>query len=159
MSKSTAPKPGTKGFMLDVLPSKDCLDEAIAANGKCNPTECWHFVAINKLMDRFASNERHHVRVDAGHIKLNYRGWRYVADTPRHVKRSLMLFDRGRYNEVHIRSYTLRFRRTTKIVATTLRRKEQINAARRARIAAGSNEPQRDYSGLRKRVAGFSGIV
>jgi hypothetical protein len=33
----------------------------------------------------------HHVRVDAGHIKTNYRGWRYIADTPRHVKRSLML--------------------------------------------------------------------
>ena len=159
MSKTNeAPKIGAKGFALSVLPSTDQLDVAIAANGKCNPTECWHYVAINVLMDRLAPSEKHHVRVDGGHIKLNYRGWRYVADTPRHVKRSLMLFDMGRYNDVYVRRYTLRFRRTTKIIKITKERQDQINTARVTRIAAGSDEPKRIYN-LRARVEGFSGIV
>lgn len=157
-SDRDAPRPGTKGFMLDVMPSKDCLDSAIAANGQCNPTKCWHFVGINKLMDKLAPGERHHVRVDAGHIKLNFGGWRYVADTPVHVKRSLMLFDAGRYDDLYIRRYKLRFRRTTKIKEATAERKQQINAARQARIAAGSDEPHRVYN-LRARVEGFSGVV
>ncbi len=152
------PKPGAKGFALSVLPTRDQLDVALAEDGQCNPTDCWHYVAINALMDRLAPDEKHHVRVDAGHIKLNYRGWRYVADTPRHVKRSLMLFDLGRYNEVHVRQYTLRFRRTTKIIKITKERQDQINAARIERISRGSTEQQNVYN-LRKRVEGFSGVV
>lgn len=157
--KQEVVKVGAKGFTLAVLPNKDQLDEAISQNGRCSPTECWHYVAIAKLMEEMAPGERHHVRVDAGHVKLNYRGWRYIADTPRHVKRSLMLFDKGRYDEVYVREYQLRFRRTTKIKAANTKRKAQINAARRARIAAGSDEPRRNYQNLRARIEGFSGIV
>ncbi len=158
MSKNGTPKAGAKGFLLSVLPDKDQLQTAIAANGKCNPTECWHFVAINALMDLWDPDGKHHVRIDGGHIKLNYRGWRYVADTPLHVKRSLMLFDLERYDDVYVRRYTLRFRRTTKIIKTeiTRERQEEINAARRKRIEDG--RPDRVY-GLRARIQGFSGIV
>lgn len=158
MKSNSSPQPGTAGFLLPVTPSKEALDDAIAADGKCNPTRCWHKVAISKLMDTLAPGETHHVRVDAGHIKLNFGGWRYVADTPRHVKRSLMLFDAERYSDLRIRSYKLRFRRTTKIVPHTRKRQEQINAARIKRITAGSEETQKVYN-LRARVEGFSGIV
>ncbi len=151
-------KAAARGFSLKVLPSREHLDNALIADGQCNPTDCWHYVAINQLMDLMSPGEKHHVRVDAGHIRLNYRGWRYVADTPRHVKRSLMLFDLGRYNEVHVREYTLRFRRTTKIVPVTKERQESINKARHARIAAGGDERRRVYN-LRERVEGFSGLV
>ena len=154
------PKVGTKGFQLKaVLPTKDCLDEAIASNGFCSPRKCWHFVAINKLMDRLEPGTKHHVRVDAGHIKLNYKGWRYVADTPRHVKRSLMLFDKKRYNEVYVRPYTLHFRRTTKILPYTKERQKQIDAAREKRIVEGRDNYQSPPVSLRKRVEGFSSIV
>ena len=154
----TSKKSTGKGFLLTVTPDKDSLDEAIAANGFCNPTDCWHYVAISKVMEKKAPGERHHVRVDAGHIKLNYKGWRYIADTPRHVKRSLLLFDKGRYNEVRVRPYNLRFKRTTKIVETTDQRKHQINIARLARAAAGRPD-KKNYPSLRKRVEGFSSIV
>lgn len=145
--------------MLKVLPTRDCLQKAIDANGFCGPKECWHFVAINKLMERWEPKARHHVRVDAGHIKLNYRGWRYVADTPRHVKHSLMLFDKKLYDNVYIRRYSLRFRRTTKILEYTKARKAQIDAARDRRIAEDRDHYPRPPKSLRARVEGFSGIV
>ena len=157
--KVKSPRPGTKGFQLKVTPSKDCLEEAIGQNGFCNPRKCWHFVAVNKLMEQLEPGAKHHVRVDCGHIKLNYGGWRYIANTPRTVKRSLMLFDAKRYDEVYIREYSLRFERTTKILPYTSKRKKQIDLARERRIAEGrDNYPQPPVS-LRKRVEGFSSIV
>ena len=84
-------------------------------------------------------------------------GWRYVADTPKHVKRSLMLYDAKLYDNIRIREYTLAFRRTTKIIPLTQERKDQINDARRRRIAEG--RPDRKYTSLRKRVEGFSSLV
>jgi hypothetical protein len=154
-----APKSGAKGFALSILPTREELDKAINADGFCEPKKCWHFVAISFLMDRLDPGENHRVRIDGGHVKINYRGWRYVADTPRHVKRSLMLFDAKRYQEVYIRQYTLRFRRSTKIIPPSRERQDQINAARLKRIAAGGDEKQRRYPNLRKRIEGFSGIV
>jgi hypothetical protein len=159
MKSNSAPKQATKGFLLKVMPSLDCLNEAIALDGQCDPRNCWHYVGINKKMDEIAPGERHQVKVDAGHIKVNYHGWRYVADTPRHVKRSLMLFDKGHYEALRVREYSLRFRRTTKIIEqdnSSPERKAQINAARRKRIAEG--KPDKVYN-LRKRVEGFSAIV
>lgn len=97
--------------------------------------------------------------MERANIKLNYKGWRYVADTPRHVKRSLLLFDRKRYDEVRIRPYTLRFHRSTKVVAITEERRNEVNAARNARVKAGGDERKRKYPDMRKRVEGFSGIV
>lgn len=155
MSNSTKlPKAGAKIFTLEILPTRECLNEAISYDGFCDPRKCWHFVAINAMMERLEPSAKHHVRVDGGHIKLNYRGWRYIADTPRHVKRSLMLFDLHRYNEVNIRKYSLRFRRTTKIIPVTRERQDQINAAR---IAAG--KPVHRVYDLKKRIEGFSGSV
>ncbi len=160
--KKAIPKPAAKGFQLEVLPGKDDLDTAIGQNGFCHPKLCWHKVAIEALMHRLNPGSRHNVRIDGGHVKLNYKGWRYVADTPLHVKRSLMLFDLKRYDEVRVRQYSLRFRRTTKIIPLTEERQEQINAARLKRIANGgqeqSKEARQKYN-LRARVEGFSGIV
>jgi hypothetical protein len=153
------PKAGTKGFLLMVLPSRAQLEEAILANGRCSPTDCWHYVAISAEMHLLDPVGNPHVRVDAGHVRVNYKGWRYTADTPRHVKRSLMLFDLGRYEEIYVRKYGLRFRRSTKIVEVPRERQDQINAARRQRIVNGSIEHKRHYPNLRARVEGFSAIV
>jgi hypothetical protein len=154
--KSATPKAGTKGFQLAVLPNREDLNKAIAVNGFCHPKKCWHRMAVYSLMEHLEPGADHHVRVDAGHIKVNYRGWRYSADTPVHVKRSLMLFDAKRYDEVYIRTYKLRFRRTTKIIPISRARQDQINTARKERIAAGGDETRRGYPNLRKRVSGFS---
>lgn len=148
-------------LMIDVTPNREALDVAIANNGACSPTDCWHYVEINRVMEEMAPGERHHIRVDAGHVKLNYRGYRYIADVPLSVKRSLMRFDQKLYDEVTCRKYKLRFRRTSKIVKSSAERKAAINQARKDRIAAGADEPRR-YKGkptLRTRIEGFSGIV
>lgn len=158
-SRKAPPKEGTKGFQLKVLPTRECLNKAIDSDGFCHPKLCWHFVGINVLMDKLEPEAKHHVRVDAGHVKLNYRGWRYVADTPRHVKISLMLFDKKQYDKVYIRQYTLHFRRTTKIEPYTSERKDQINAARARRIAENRDTYPPPPVSLRKRVEGFSSIV
>jgi len=153
------PKAGARNFSITVVPTRDALNKAIELNGYCDPTKCWHFVAIFAVLELLEPGARHMVKVDAGHVKVNYCGYKYIADTPVFVKRSLMLFDLGRYDEVVVRRYILRFRRLYKITKMTRERKDQINAARNARIAAGSDERQRRYSCIRKRVEGFSGIV
>ena len=161
---------GVKSIELEVFPSKDCLYEAVANNGKCEPRKCWHYVAINMLMDRFEPNTQHYVRVDGGHVKLVYRGWRYIANTPQHVKRSLMLFDAKRYEEVYVKEYRLCFQRTTKVAVLSKERKAQLLDAQRARrrlqrkmILAesipGGKRKHKAPKTLRQRVEGFSGIV
>jgi hypothetical protein len=158
-TKNPIPKRGTKGFSMAVMPERKYLDAAIEDNGFCEPSKCWHKVAIAAIVLAWAPDDNAHVRIDAGHVKLNYGGWRYIADTPRHVKRSLMLFDKKRYGEVYIREYVLRFRRTTKIVPTTPERRKAINDARLLRIEAGGDERKRSYQNFRKRIEGFSGSV
>jgi hypothetical protein len=151
------PKPGCKSFTISVLPSRDCLATAIGQNGFCHPRKCWHFVAISAIMTRLDPDGKHHrVKIDAGHVKLNYKGWRYIADTPLHVKRSLMLFDDQKYDQVLIRRYNLKFRRTTKIVPITAERAEQIRSLYHQKVASGYVPKKVN---LRARVAGFSGIV
>ena len=156
--KIAGPAAGAKSFCFTVSPDRSALDAAIEQNGFCEPKKCWHFVAISALIEQMEPGANHHVRVDGAHIRLNYRGWRYIADVPLHVKRTILYFDRGMYDRVHARSYKLRFRRTTKIIPISRARQDQVNAARKERAAAG--RPDRtNYPSLRKRVEGLSGIV
>lgn len=160
-TKPVNPSPiqGAKGFLMSVMPNRVHLCEAIEKDGFCDPRNCWHKVAISAIVEAWGPGGPMKVRVDAGHVKLNYRGWRYVADTPRHVKRSLMLFDKKRYDEVHVREYNLRFRRLSQIKPLSRERKDLINKNRLARIAAGNGENKRKYPNMRQRVEGFSAIV
>lgn len=156
-SKLSQPAFGAKTFSMEVTPDRTKLEAAIADGASCDPRRCWHFLEVAAILHRWDPSGRHHVRVDAGHVKINYGGWRYVADTPMHVKRSLMLFDKKMYEEIRIRSYVLTFRRTTKIAPHTRERAAQIDSARKKRIAAG--KPDRKYPSMRARVEGFSSIV
>ena len=157
-SKNKAPKPGDDRLCVTYLPNAKAPRQApsrqTASVIRGTAGIGW---PSSHVMSEIDPGENHHVRVDAGHVRINYQGWRYIADAPRHVKRSLMLFDKKLYEQVHIRAYTLRFRRTTKIVAIPRERQDQINAARKERAAAGYAD--RRYPNLRKRVEGFSGIV
>jgi len=157
-SKIARPAAGAKKFSFAVSPDRKALEAAIEQNGFCEPKKCWHFVAISALIEQMESGVNHHVRVDGAHIKLNYRGWRYVADVPLHVKRTILYFDKGMYDRVHARSYKLRFRRTTKIIPISRERQDQVNAARKEREAAGKPD-RKDYPSMRRRVEGLSGIV
>jgi hypothetical protein len=157
--KNRVPVAGAKGFSMSVMPAREHLDKAINQDGFCDPAKCWHKVAIAAIADGWKPGGPTKVVVDAGHIKMTYRGWRYVADTPRHVKLSLMLFDKKRYDDVNIRNYTLRFHRVKKVEKMSEKDKIRINANRELRVAAGSDERTRRYPDMRKRVEGFSSIV
>jgi hypothetical protein len=158
-SETANPKPkiGAKGFSLLVSPKQEVLNTAISKGAHCDPRSCWHYLEVAAILHAWDPDGNHHVRVDAGHVKFNLWGWRYVADTPRTVKRGLMLFDVERYNEIRIRPYKLRCKRMSKILPYSAERREQIYAARQARIEAG--KPDAKYQSLRKRVEGFSSIV
>jgi hypothetical protein len=147
-------------LILTITTSHDDLNAAIKLDGKCTPDRCYHKIAISRTL--FAIDPdgggTHRVRIDGGHIKFNYQGSRWVADTPKAVKRSLMLFDKGKYDSVHVQTYKIYAHRTTKIVPIKPERQAQINQARRERIANGSDEPHRVYN-LRRRIEGFSGSV
>jgi hypothetical protein len=147
-------------LVLSVTTTHDDLNAAIKLNGKCTPDRCMHKVAIARTL--FALDPdgggTHKVRIDGGHIKFNLHGYRYKADTPRAVKRSLMFFDAEKYDVLHTQTYKVVARKTTKIIPISPERQAQINEARRKRIAKGSDEPHRSYN-LRKRIEGFSGSV
>lgn len=153
------PKKGISGFAMEVSPKQEFLDKAIASGAHCDPRNCWQHLEVASILQAWDPNGNHHVRVDAGHVKFNLWGWRYTADTPRTVKRGFMLFDLKRYEEIRIRPYKLRCRRSTKILPYTKERQAQINSARAVRVKEGRDNYTRPPVSLRKRVEGFSSIV
>jgi hypothetical protein len=127
-------------------------------NGECRLTsQCMEKVAIARtLMNQFRgkSDAELRVRVDAGHIRFNLRGCRWLADTPKIAKVSLIKFDRKETVKPH--SYVVVARRVSKIKTRSRERQNQINAARRARIRAGKPDKLYNRKTLRKRIVGFA---
>jgi hypothetical protein len=158
-SPKAQPKGPPKAFRLKVTPDREHLNKAIEANGVCDPKKCWHRMGVYDQMEQLEPGANHHIHVDAGHTQLHFQGWHYIADMPRHVKLSMLLFDAKQFDKVRVRSYVLNFRRVRKVIKVPRERQDQINAARRERIAAGGDEYRRGYPNLRKRVVGFSSIV
>jgi hypothetical protein len=128
--------------------------------GKCRlATKCMEKLAVTSALVRQLKIPPEdiaslHVRVDAGHIKFNYRGFRWLADTPSRVKDWLIRFDRGETVRPHV--YSIAARRTTEVIPFTKERQEQINLARQKRIREG--RPDRNYTdpSIHQRVIGFA---
>lgn len=126
--------------------------------GACQePRRCMEKVAIARtLMQQHPrlSDADLRVRVDAGHVRFNLHGFRWVGDTPVVARRALIRFDAKKKVEPH--SFILTARRTSKIKPQSAERKTQINAARRARIKAGQPDKVYTRHTLRKRVVGYA---
>lgn len=125
-NRKNAPREGTHSFNMYVRPNKKALIEAIEQNGACDPNKCWHKVSIIAILRKWQSETRlDWVRVDAGHVKIRYKGWWYLADQARSAKESLLLFDiasqapaperQKKYDLLQPRPYTLNFRRQNKV--------------------------------------------
>jgi hypothetical protein len=95
-----------------------------------------------------------HVRVDAGHIKWNWDGWRWDASTPPRTKDWIIRFDAQQPVSPH--SYTLKGIKTTRIVSFTRERQDQINAARQKRVREGRPDKVSRQKTLHDRVVGFA---
>jgi hypothetical protein len=69
--KNTPPKEGAKSFTMLVLPHQTNLDKAIELKGHCSPDRCWHKLEVAAIAHEWDPDGNHHVRVDAGHVKMN----------------------------------------------------------------------------------------
>jgi hypothetical protein len=146
--------------------------------GEClRKDRCMHKVAIARtLMSqlKIKSDAELRVRVDAGHIRFNWRGWRWCADSPKIVQTTLKRFDglahewspaqRGRDPEgwrnavlkvIRPHSYVIIARRMSRIAPVNRERQDQVNAARRARAHAGLPDKRYMHNTLHQRVVGF----
>jgi hypothetical protein len=122
----------------------------------CSATLCMEKIAIARSLDIIDPEQKNHhkVRVDAGHIKFNMKGYRWLANTPLKAKTALIKFDDPEQRpKVRPHSYTLIATRMSKIVRMPPARQHQINEARRKRVAAGTEKVKR-YT-LRERIVGF----
>lgn len=150
--KTTTRRIETFKFMVNVT-------QADIDNGECRmATRCMEKVAIARtLMTEFRgkSDAELRVRIDAGHIKFNLRGARWIADTPKIAKASLIRFDRDK-SSVKPHSFVVIARKTGTIRKIPRDRQDQVNAARRARIRAGQPDKVYTRKTLRKRVVGFT---
>jgi hypothetical protein len=148
--KTTTRRIETFKFKVDVT-------QADIENGECRmATRCMEKVAIARtLMTEFRgkSDAELRVRIDAGHIKFNLRGCRWIADTPKIAAHSLQKFDRKELVKPH--SFVVVARKTATIKKVARDRQDQVNAARRARIRAGQPDKVYTRKTLRKRVVGF----
>jgi len=147
--------------------AQDILD---GIEGCQNASRCMERIAnVRALQEQFdVMPHESKVRIDAGHIQFCLRGYRWKGETPKVPRRALIDFDRiirqsrRKLSRVELERlllenikphiYTVTAIRGGKIKEFSRERKNQINAARRARYAAGER-PKR-YT-LRQRVIGF----
>ena len=140
----------------DDIDNSDCL--------KAN--RCMIRVAMERTLRSMSGKANHHTRVDAGHATFHWQGYRYIANMPKLGKASLIRFDAedrkrraakkaGEDFVSCVRPFALKFkgRKVAKLPKNSPARREQVNAARRARVAGGQ-KPER-YT-LRDRITGFA---
>src|SRR5262245_44929280 len=111
--------------------------------GKCRLiTKCMHKVAIEReLRNIDPKGGDHHVRCDAGLVKLNYQGYRWAGMLPKTPKLNLLKFDKESKERqkaekaglkfvsgVKPHAYKLEVVRGSKILAFTRERMEAIYA-------------------------------
>jgi hypothetical protein len=131
---------------------------------------CMHKIAIERELRKLdPSGGDHKVRIDGGNVKFNLGGFRFVGITPRIVKQTLVAFDRERkararaeregvafVSKVKPLSYPIKGHKIGKVEPMTKERQEQINAARRRRIAAG--KPDKYRYDIRHRIEGLGNV-
>ncbi len=127
---------------------------------------CMIKVAMERALRTMSGSPNHHCRVDAGHATFHWQGYRYIADMPKLGKANLIKFDKedkerkkakkaGEDFVSSVKPFTLKFkgRKVAKLPVNTASRREQVNKARRLRVAGG--QKQKTYT-LRHRIVGFA---
>ena len=140
-------------------------------DGKCGlSAKCMHKVAIERALRSLdPKGGDHRTKVDGGKIKFNLNGYRWEAMSPKVVKMTLIKFDRERKARAKAERAGLKFEskvepvtyrveaiRKNKVEPFTRERQEQINEARRRRVAAG--KPDKKKYDLRYRIEGMGTV-
>lgn len=141
-------------FTVKVLDSDITKGKCLLAN------KCMVKVAVARTLDQeYPMVGSHKVRVDAGHIKFNARGYRWIADTPPEARIALINYDnKHKRHLVKPFSFKVMARRVSKIRpggAFTKERRRQIDIARRARETRTGIKEHKRYT-LRHRVVGYA---
>jgi hypothetical protein len=133
-------------------------------------SKCMHKIAIERALRKLdPRGGDHRTRVDGGNVKFNLRGYHWIAFAPKKLKTSLIVFDKEKrararaerdgvefVSKVVPHTYRVEAHRTSKIEPFTRERQEQVNEARRRRIAAGKPD-KRNYD-IRHRVEGMGAV-
>src|SRR5262245_52219 len=137
-------------------------------NGRCGlVARCMEKVAIERALRKIdPRGGDHKVRIDGGDVRFNFGGYKWHGHVPKSAKRALIAFDRERrareraekrgeifQSKVTAHKYRLEAVRGDKIKPMTRERQEQINEARRRRVAEG--RPDKKTYDLRYRVEGL----
>jgi hypothetical protein len=124
-------------------------------NGVCRKqSKCMEKVAVCRTLIELGvikSDAEGRVRVDAGHIKFNAYGFRWVADTPKTASQALKAYDHDGPEVVRGHSYMVVAHKDTPIIKIPRERQEQINEARRARWP----QENRRYKTIHERIVGY----
>lgn len=129
--------------------------------GECKLiTKCMEKIAIaraltNQLELKPDEVTKLHVRVDGGHIKFNYDGYRWEANTPTKAKNALIRFDRDK-SLVRPHTFTIIATRTNKVLPFTDERRDQINKARAERAKRGMPDKAYSTPTIHERVVGYA---
>lgn len=145
-------------FRLNIHTTADNIREGIA----CDQNRCMQRVAIIKAVDHKFPNRGHvhafHVKVNGAVVTLNHDGHHWAAILPKTPRSMLIKFDNPRTRHLVVpHKYWLVFTKGRKIEKMPRERQEQINEARRQRIAEG--RPDKAYNTrktLRQRITGMA---
>jgi hypothetical protein len=126
--------------------------------GKCrDPHRCMERVAIARaLTETLGENKFDRLRLDGAQIKFNYNGYRWYSTTPKKAKTSLIAFDAKKPVSPH--KYSVTAIKGTRIKKVSAERQNQVNLARKARIAAGTPDKKPTGHTLHQRVIGLGAV-
>ena len=131
-------------------------------DGDCGDTRrCMERLALLSALIKYLDLDevqirKLHVKIDGAKIKFNYKGYRWLADTPRVAKDALILFDQNRRDEIVPHKYTVTAVKTSKIIPFTPDRMDQINKAKQVRIAEGREKTYPRRITAHQRVVGLA---
>ena len=156
---------------IDTLRFKVSTQQADIDGGKCGRVHlCMEKIAVERTLRKLdPRGGDHKVRIDAGILKFKLGGYRWTAITPKQAKRALIMFDKERkarakaerlgepfVSKVKPHSFQVEAHKGSKIQQNTRERMDQVNAARRKRVAEGRPD-KRSYD-LRYRVEGLGSV-
>jgi hypothetical protein len=139
--------------------------------GKCGLiSKCPARIALERTLRNLdPKGGDHRVKIDGGNVSFNLQGYRWRGLAPKELKRPLIQYDKERVareraerlerqfeSKVKPFTFTVEAHKGAKILPFTRERQEQINEARRKRVAEGKPD-NRKYD-LRYRVEGLGSV-
>jgi hypothetical protein len=156
---------------IDTLRFRVHTQQSDIDGGKCGRVQlCMEKIAVERALRKLdPKGGDHKVRIDAGILKFKLGGYRWTAITAKQAKRALILFDKERkarakaerlgqpfVSKVKPHAFQVEAHKGMKIQQNTRERKDQINAARRKRVAEG--KPDKRSFDLRYRIEGLGSV-